>query len=654
MAKTHYKIKQKLVEQALKEIAFAKRYRNKRANEWKKNDEMMRGYQEADESTRTKVPLYQAIAFEETLLSKIDNSLVFNFMPGGLEDKNKATKFNALRDRDSKVDRWDKKDRQGKRHGIRYGRAIFSYFASSEGGDYKPNLKNINPRHFLIDPDAGGMDKENAMYLGWYGVKKTKAQLELGVTKGIYDKKSVEDLLAAGSNYTNEIQEDLETKTARVNPDTSETTQKRTREDLFMFYQWFTTDENGERYIMLMTPAGACVRCQKWVEVEPTNLYPIWTWATTPDDLEFWSISPLERVRRMMKAQEKSINQMMDNSDQVNKPKMAVNIDFVRNLSQVKYGTKGFIEVTGQTDVDKVVKAMTTPPITAPLSVYDKLQQLTDRFSGVTADAAGVGDTDGVLGIQDNNLQNLGDRIGLLNKEYSDGYYDFAMLYKSGVRTHLTGKVAIRILGPNGLGIEEVSWADLKPTEYDYDIIIESSSAQSQANKIQMKNQLTVLGTAKGDPMYNQRLVREKELELTGFSDDDKRALLDVKDGSEGMIVKAYEDFEMFLNGKEKDVVVPRTANVTYMQVFKDLWEERDTMIDKMFKKKAPLIHQNIEAFLTEVQAQVERNIAMDAALEEAKQVAPGQETKGGKSVDTTAIEDPNAVGTTDEPIPGQ
>ncbi len=651
MAKTHYKIKDKLVEQAIKEIEFAKQYRRKRETEWKKNDEIMRGYQEADESTRTKVPLYQAIAFEETLLSKIDNSLVFKFVPGGLEDKRKAQKFNALRERDAKVGRWDKRDRQGKRHGIRYGRVIFSYFATSEDGEYKPNLNNIRPRHFLIDPDAGGLDKELAMYMGWYGVKKTKAQLETGVKKGIYDKKAVEDLILAGSNYNMETQEDLDERNSGMTPDTTEKARKRPREDLFMFYQWFTTDENGERYILLLTPSGKAVRCQKWKEIEPTNLYPIWTWATTPDDREFWSISPLERVRRMMKAQEKSIAQMMDNADQVNKPKMAVNVDFVRNLSQVKYGTKGFIEITGQTDVDKVVKAMATPPIDSPLLVYDKLQQLQDRFSGVTADAAGVTDTDAVLGVQDNNLANLGDRIGLLNKEYSDGYYDFAVLYKSGVRTHLTGKVAIRILGPNGLGVEQVSWADLDPTGEDYDIIIESSSAESQANKIETKNKLTVLGTAKGDPLYNQRVVREKELELSGFSEDDKRALLDTKDGSEGMVVLAYEDFEKFLNGNFKDLVVPRNANLTYLQVLKDLWEERDQMIDKMFKKKAPLIHQEIESFIAEVQAQAERNIAMDAALEEAKQVAPEQETKGGRAVDTESIEDPTAVGTVDEPV---
>lgn len=660
--KVHYTLKKKLVEQSLREIDFDRDYRrNKRHGEWKRNEQLMKAYNIADDETKNKVPLFQAISFEETLLSKIDNSLVFKMSPGGLEDKNKAEKFNALRERDAKVDRWDTKDRAGKRHGIRYGRAIYVYTAASTEG-YKPNLQQIRPRHFHIDPDAGGLDVEKALHLGWWGVKKTKWELNKGIKDGIYDKKAVEELILSGSNYSDNSQDDMEERTAGNNAEDVSKNKKMTNENVWLFYQHFTHDyETGDRYVLLLTPKGQCIRCEKWIDVDPSNLYPIWTWATSPDDAEFWSIAPLDRVRRIFKGMEKSINQMLDNSDQVNKPKLAVNVDFIRNLAQAKYGTGGFLEITGNIDADKAVKAVLTPPIDTPLRVFDKLQMIVDRESGVTAQAAGVSDEDGVLGIYDGNQANLGDRLGLLNKEYSEGYYRFALLWKNGVRYNLTSKVAIRMIGINGIGIEEILWSDIKPTQYDYDILVESTAAETQVSEAKMKQKMEVLTAAKGDELFNQKAVREKQLDMTGFNEDDKRSLLDTKDGSEGMLVKAYEDFEKLVEGKE--VKAPRNATLEYVQAITDLWEEKDELITKMYKSnkmKAQTIHDNIARYIEETQLTVEKNEALKVLNEQAKNgmmdtTIPGEDPNnpGGKggSIDPEQLNNPEIVGQPLEPV---
>ena len=655
--KTHYKLKEKLVQQAMAEIAFDVDYRRKRDSEWKKNEQLMKAYAIADDETKSKVPLFQAISFEETLLSKIDNSLVFKFTKGGLEDKRKAEKFNALRERDAKVGRWDKKDRMGKRHGIRYGRAIFLYASAGSLDGYDPELSNIRPRNFHIDPDCGN-DKEKARHLGWWGVSKTKKQLLDGIKSGRYDKKATEALINTGSNYSDQSQEDQSERQASANPDDVAKSKKMANENVWLFYQHFTIDyDTDERYILLLTKSGECIRCEPWKDSDVTEMYPIWSYATSPDDSEWWSISPLERVRRMFKAMEKSINQMLDNADRVNKPKLAINVDFIKNLAQAKYGTGGFLEITGNTDVDKAVKAILTPSIETPLKVFDKLQMIVDRESGVTAQAAGVSDEDGVLGIYDGNKENLGDRLGLLNKEYSEGYYDFAVLYKNYVKQNLTSKVAIEILGPNGIGIEEITWADLKPTKHDYDILIESSAAEQQMNKAQTDNKLEVLTGAKEDPLYNQTVVREKTLELTGFNDDDKRALLDTKDGSEGMLVRAYEDFEKLVLGKE--VIVPRNANLHYAMSLNDLWQDRDDMIQRMYKsnpQKATDAHQRIQDFLDLVEQKVMKNEAENTMLDQAnmemEMAKNGGGVGGGKPLDPTKMVDPEAIGNpTDIPL---
>ena len=667
MAKTHYTLKEKLVQQALAEIAFDVDYRrNKRHSEWKKNEQLIKAYNIADDETRNKVPLFQAISFEETLLSKIDNSLVFKMSPGGLEDKRKAEKFNALRERDAKVDRWDSKDRMGKRHGIRYGRVIHLYSAQGTDG-YQPNLSLIRPRHFHIDPDVRMTDAnaiEKAMHLGWWGVKKTLWELRKGIKDGKYDKKATEELINAGSNYSDQSQDDMEERDASNTTGDVSKNKKMANQNIWLFYQHFTHDyETGDRYILLLTKSGQCIRCEKWTEVEKSGLYPIWSWATSPDDSEFWSISPLERVRRIFKAMEKSINQSLDNSDQVNKPKLAVNVDFIRNLAQAKYGTGGFLEITGNIDVDRAVKAVSTPPIETPLRVFDKLQSIVDRESGVTAQAAGVADENGVLGIYDGNQANLGDRLGLLNKEYSEGYYRFAILWKNGVRENLTSKVAIKMIGINGIGIEEITWSDLKPTEYDYDILVESTAAETQVSEAKSKLKMEVLTAAKGDELFNQKVVREKQLDMTGFTEDDKRALLDTKDGAEGMLVQAYEDFEKLVTGKE--VQPPRNTNLAYVQTMNDLWQEKDELITKMYKSnkaKASMIHETINTFIQTAQQIAEKNEALKVLEEQAKNgmmdtsiPEDPMNPQGGKggNIDPELLSEnnPEAVGQPMEPV---
>lgn len=661
--KVHYTLKNKLVQQSLQEISFDTEYRNtKRRAEWKRNEELMNSYEIADNETKSKVPLFQAISFEETLLSKIDNSLVFKMSPGGLEDKKKAEKFNALRERDAKVDRWDAKDRMGKRHAIRYGRAVYLYTASNDGKEYKPNLQRIRPRNFHIDPDVKADDAnglETALHLGWWGVKKTKWELLAGVKSGLYDKKATDELIASGSNYFDQTESDIAERSAGNTPETIAKNKKMENENVWLFYQHFTHDyETGDRYILLLTPGGQCIRCEKWVDVDPSGLYPIWTWATSPDDGEFWSISPLERVRRIFKAMEKSINQMLDNADRVNKPKLAINVDFIRNLAQAKYGTGGFIEITGNVDVDKAVKSVLTPSIDTPLRVFDKLQTIVDRESGVTAQAAGVADDDGVLGIYDGNRENLGDRLGLLNKEYSEGYYRFAQLWKAGVRNNLTSKTAIQILGIHGIGIEEITWSDIKPTQYDYDILIESTAAESQVSESKMKQKMEVLTAANGDQMYNQKAVREKQLEITGFTEDEKRVLLDNKEGSEGVLSEAYEDFEKLIQGKE--VKAPRYASIEYAEALNDLWGEKDELIETMYsrnKAKGVKVHESIKAYIDEVYTIAEQNEAKKLLKEQAGQgmmdtnPEPKQPTGKGGNIDPSIIQDPDLLGQPQEPI---
>ena len=178
MAKKKVDIVDKLKLQALEEIRLAREYKRNRIKNWNKNEDLYYGRKRTSNETeaRSTVAIAQAkaVGFVNTILSKIDNPLVFKYKEGEIADMKRAKIMNALREREANKDRWNFKDLLGKKQGVIYGRSINLYYASNEGG-YKSHLEVIDAKDFLVDPGAGGYDIEQAKNLGWYNVKLSEA-----------------------------------------------------------------------------------------------------------------------------------------------------------------------------------------------------------------------------------------------------------------------------------------------------------------------------------------------------------------------------------------------------------------------------------------------------------------------------------------------
>lgn len=621
-----------LVSQALKEVDFAYNYKQAMIKNWNKNEDMYYGRKEATTETRANVGLGKMQGFVHALLSKIDSPLTFKYVKGESADAKKVKLINALKDKDSKVGRWNFKDLLGKKAAIIYGRAIYLYYADSPGGDYRSNLVRIDSKDFLVDPDAGGLDIEQAMYLGWWNTKLTKYQLKEGVKNGIYIKDEVDALLAGGGNNTQTTRQDIDKRNRFAAIANTFRERFLKRADQWKFYTWITTsEEDGKRYYLVFTPSGQCVRCQRWRDIKTTEKYPIWTWAAFPDEYEFWTPSYCDYVREIFMAQEVSINQMLDNNEQINKPQTAVNVDYVRNLSQVKYRKDSYIEVQGNVDVNRVIQTRTTPPIQTPILVYDKLEAIQQAESGVTAGVKGTDDTE-ILGVYEGNLQQAGDRFGLLNKSYAEGYYRFAELYKEGIMQHLRKKAAVEILGNMGMEIEEVTARKLKPYTGDYDILVESSLAEAQSNLADSKNKLTFLGSYKGVDTINQKVLFETQATISGLDEDTIKRLLDTSDyGEVSVIADADETFQRIIKGEEPRLY--KNANTAFMQRILDLSDKYDHEMNEQQ-------HDKVFAYLAAIQPIVEKNMAR-SIMEQASKA--GTLSEGGSNpevgqemVDTT------------------
>jgi hypothetical protein len=476
--------------------------------------------------------------------------MTFKFQKRKLSQLKRVQRLNSLRDYDAMRDYWELKDLVGKKQAIIYGRAVFAYHATP---DYAPHLENVDVYDFLVDPSAGGIDLEVARYMGRYGVIKTRKELK----SGPYIQSVVSEMTP-----TYDPQQRTDKRTRELAAGTTITTLDDS--DTFTFWEWYTTYE-GERYYLLMDEKGNAVRCELLGDLFDSNLYPFWSYASFPDLTEFWTPSHLDYVREIFMAQTVSINQMIDNAERVNKPQRMVDTGAIMDLNELKYRKDGVIRTTPGTLTQNAVKIIEVPSINTPIEVFNVLENIQEKAMGIGASEKGMADTDGRATIYEGNRQTAADRYGLLNKSYSYGYRRFAVLYENGVKENLNKKVAVDILGPDGIEIQNISKRDIFRGNDEFAVMVEASDAEIAMSTEKKRTILAFLSAHLQNPVINQKKSVEIQAKIAGLEEQQVRELLDVSDfGDAEVMSEAARDMEDILDG---NVPKPnRIANTAYKQ----------------------------------------------------------------------------------------
>ena len=570
----------KIAAQSINEIDIARTYKNGKVKSWQSNESMYYGVKETSEDSRANISLGRMQEFVHTLLSKIDNPLVFKFTKRKPSQLSRVELLNSLRRFDADRNFWDLKDIVGKKQGIIYGRAVYAYYASSDEG-YQSNLENVDVYDFLIDPACGGIDIENAFFMGRWGVVKTIKQLKDGVKNKIYNKEAVSRLIESGGNSTEENQEETNKRSRSYDQETIGD-KENNNHNKFKLWEWFTTFE-GERYYILMDNSGQWIRCEKLSDMFSCNTWPFWTWAAFPDLTEFWTPSYCDYARDLFLAQDASIGQMLDNADAINKPMRAVDVSAIDDVTKLKYRKDGIIPVKKGVDINRAYQTVITPSINTPIQVFEILEGIQEKASGVTAQAKGLSDEQGKVGIYEGNQIAMADRFGLLNKSYSFGYKRFAKLYENGVKDHLIKKIAIEILGPNGVEVKQISKRDLYKKGDEYGITVEASNAEMMASKQDRNEKLAFLASEVNNPMINKKKSFEMRALISGLSEEDVRQLLDTNSyGNEKLMSEADRDLESLLMGEV--IEINDAANNQYKQRMVDyLRDHKEDINDRQF-----------------------------------------------------------------------
>ena len=596
-----------ITRQALKEIQFSRDYKQGKISNWQNNENFYYGKKQTTTESRANVDLGQMQEFVHTLLSKIDNPLSFKYVKRKESQLQRVNRLNSLVATDRQNDNWDIKDVVGKKQAILYGRAIYAYYADSIEG-YKSHLENVDVYDFLIDPAGGGIDIENAGYMGRYGIIKTRQELEEDMDKRkanrLYIRESVKNLLFGGGNNT-ESNETEENKRVRIYAQGTQADKELETPDKFKFWQWFTT-YNGERYVLVMQEKGnSCIKIDKLTDLfNPTKdfkmgAWPFWTWATFPDLTEFWTPSYCDYAREIFMAQNISINQMLDNAEAVNKPMKVVNVNAIENPNELKYRKDGIIKTKGDYDANKAIQLLQIPSINTPIEVFNILAGIQEKASGVTAGSKGVADEEGKVGIYEGNQMAAADRFGLLNKSYSYGYNRFSKLYQNGVKDHLIKKVAIEIIGPDGIETEEITRRDIFRKEDDFSVLIEVSNAETLNSIQNQKLKFTFLNAESGNPYINPKKMFEIKAQVAGLTKDEIKELLDTSEfGNANIMAECARDIENLL----EDMIKPNSnANNAYKQKLVDyMRDQEENMSDKQkerfilyIKMLEPIVVQN-------------------------------------------------------------
>jgi hypothetical protein len=603
---TNKQTRDEITAQVAKEIDFATKYKRGKVGNWQKNENMYYGKKMPTDESRANVELGRMQEFVHTLLSKIDNPVSFKFVKRKNSDYLKALRLNSLKTIDQDRDNWDIKDLAGKKQAILYGRSIFKYQAKSENG-YKPCLENVDVYDFLIDPQAGGLDIEKAYYLGSYGYHKTKEDIKLGMKEGIYLKYEAQNIINAPSDGGEWNQQTMDKQNREQ---AAQGTTNRYRDfvinDKYTFWEWFTTYDGERYYVVYHQPTRSAIRVEKLSEITDSNMYPYWTYALFPDLTEFWTPSACDYIREVLLAQNISINQLLDNAEQINKPQRFVDVGAIDNLADLVYKRNGWIRLKNGSNPNSAVKIVETPQLNAPIEVFNMLENIHSKASGVNDLAKGVEDVDGRAAIYEGNQQNTADRYGLYQKSYSNGYKRFGNLYYWGVKEHLTKKQAVEIMGADGVTVEEITRKDIMPRgNRDFSILVESSNAETLASTLNQKNKLTFLQTQAGNPLMNEKKRFEIQAKIAGFDDSEVRQLLDKEGyGDDRLMADCDRDIEMILEGK-----TPRPnldANIAYLQRIQDYMKQnfeyvtldQMSMLEMYMKALEPIVQRNMASSL--------------------------------------------------------
>ena len=541
-------------------------------SEWHENENLLYGKKPKTISKRSNIMVQLMAGFEDTLLSKIKHPVLIMYKPTEEADTIKARKVTSLWELESSVSHedWEYKDLLTKKSAMVSGRGILKIYAMYP---YSHKLDPVDHYDFLVDPLTNGLSLESARYLGQDNIIKSKWELE---ANSDYDQSKVKELIAAYSETNSESPDnpDMQKSNRFAVMGMNYSDYFQAGDPSYKLLEWYTTIL-GVRYCILLDKEKRIIIKKRKLESITGSIkkaQPFWpfeSWAYYPDLFNFWSPSPMSRIRELFQLRNVSLNQMFDNNESKNRPMRSFDPKVYTNPGLLAYSPDRLIPVAAGRDPSKGLYTFQAQDIIEPEQFDQILEKLAGKITGVTPSGAGLSDKEKV-GIYYGDQQEVEKRMTLFEISYNRAHLRLGQKYLKYLEDRLDSNISIKILGEDGVEKNDITQEDLG----DFDITITGGLSKASMDALQKKQKNDFLKAQAQNPLFNKKFQLRLGLALNDFSQDDIKSALEPNEIDEKQSIRASEDIQKILLGKKIRPYLK--AEIVYMQKIFDFIYEKE------------------------------------------------------------------------------
>lgn len=486
------------------------------------------------------VPIPVFAGMVDTLNAQYDEPIRIEFTEGDPSDYFKVEKINALFQKETmdtaQNSKWESKLRIARKEAIMTGRGVVRYTVQSDP-EYESCLEVVPLKDFHFQP-KGGKDLENHLFAGQENIQKTASQLKQGAKSGIYNKEQVNKLINAGgsTDYLPDSDSDYETKLARFKPlGLDPDNHSFVGEAVYNLCEWILNID-GERYYLLFHPWSQCwLRFEKWKDIDSSGLYPWHSFATHEDEENFLSKSFADDLYPSADAIVAMFNQEMTNREKRNFSARAYDKDMfkdVRKLDEAMHRPDALVPANtmgGAKRISEGIFEFKTAELNGTVNLIDWISGTLGRNTGASDLAQGsVQEVSKKASVTFAEQQSISKRVGWQSQPFQEMMAGLAKAYVFGLKDHMPSKMAIRVLGENGIEWDEITRLDLD-TKKDIDVQIISTNKELADSELEASRKKEALTLLYNDQSVNPKKKVEEVLKWGGYSDQDIAEFLDIK-----------------------------------------------------------------------------------------------------------------------------
>lgn len=591
----------------------------------------------------------------DTLNAQYDEPIRLEFKEGDASDYFKVQKLNGAFQMEimdtAQNSKWDSKLRMARKHAIMTGRGILKYTVESDP-EYKSNLEVVNLKNFHFQP-RGGKDLENHLFCGEEDIEKTESELKAGVEAGVYNAEQVKTLIANSNDktYLPEVGETQQDRLSRFRPlGLDPDNNSYVGEAVYKLAQWILNIK-GERWLLVFHPwSQTWLRFEKWKEIDSSGLYPWFSYATHEDDENFLSKSYADDLYPSSDAIVAMFNQELTNREKRNFGARAYDKDMykdVRKLDEAQHRPDALVPVDtlgGTRRVSEGIYEFKTGELGGTINLIDWITGTTGRSTGANDLSQGsVQEVSKKASVTFAEQKSVSKRIGWASQPFQEMMAGLGKSYIYGLKDHMPSKMAIRLLGENGIDWGEITRLDLN-TAKDVDILIVSTDKQMIESDMKSKKRVEALSLLAESQNINSKKRDEEILKNAEYSDQEIAEFMDTKTyNDKKALAKASVGITEILRNKKPELWYG--ANTAFMQKIVDYATDNRTTL----KDKYDILLDYAMSHKDLVAGNMERKANDDAMKINQQQMQAGQEVGGQQA----GLNEPQQSQSVNKGVPG-